>query len=151
MGDITFRKANIEDVLAIVKLLANDQFGVSREDADHPEKYAKAFEIIDNDPNHELIVVENDKREVIGTFQLTYLQYLTRQGSLRVLVEAVRVRDDQRGKGVGEKMFRWAMQHAKERGADMMQLTSDKRRHDAIRFYQKLGFVASHEGFKLVL
>lgn len=144
-----FRPAVMEDVRTIVQLLANDQFGVSREDADHPEKYAKAFEIIDKDPNHELIVAENEKGEIIGTFQLTYLQYLTHQGSMRVLVEAVRVRNDQRGKGVGEKMFLWAINRAKEKGARLMQLTSDKRRPDAIRFYEKLGFVASHEGFKL--
>lgn len=151
MDDIKFRKALIKDVQAIVQLIANDQFGVSREDADHPEKYMKAFEVIDNDHNQELIVAENGNAEIIGTFQLTYIQYLTHKGSLRVLVEAVRVRNDQRGKGVGEKMFRWAIQHAKERGAEMMQLTSDKRRHDAIRFYERLGFVASHEGFKLAL
>ena len=151
MTDINFRKARRNDVQAIVQLLANDQFGVSREIVDHPEKYAKAFEIIDNDRNQELIVVENAHAEIIGTFQLTYIQYLTHLGSLRVLVEAVRVRSDQRGKGVGEQMFRWAIQHAKEKGANMVQLTSDKRRHDAIRFYEKLGFVASHEGFKLAL
>jgi GNAT superfamily N-acetyltransferase len=132
-------------------MLANDPLGAMREDLQHPEKYEKAFDIITNDNNQELIVVENEKGEIIGTFQLTYIQYLTHQGSIRVQIESVRVRDDQRGKGIGEKMFQWAIARAKEKGAHLVQLTSDKKRPDAIRFYEKLGFVASHEGFKLAL
>lgn len=144
-----FRKATKADVTDIVEMLANDPLGALREDLQHPEKYEQAFDRIDKDDNQELIVVENEDGEIIGTFQLTFIQYLTHQGSVRVQVESVRVRDDQRGKGIGEKMFRWAMNHAKEKGAHLIQLTSDKKRPDAIRFYEKLGFTASHEGLKL--
>ena len=143
-----FRKATKADVPAIVEMLANDPLGALREDLQYPEKYEQAFDRIDKDHNQELIVVEDEDGEIIGTFQLTFIQYLTHQGSIRVQIESVRVRDDQRGKGVGEKMFRWALDHAKEKGAHLVQLTSDKKRPDAIRFYEKLGFVASHEGLK---
>lgn len=143
------RKATKADVTDIVEMLANDPLGALREDLQHPEKYEQAFDRIDKDDNQELMVVENEDGEIIGTFQLTFIQYLTHQGSVRVQVESVRVRDDQRGKGIGEKMFRWVMNHAKEKGAHLIQLTSDKKRPDAIRFYEKLGFTASHEGLKL--
>lgn len=143
-----FRKATKADVPDIVEMLANDPLGALREDLQHPQKYEQAFDRIDKGDNQELIVVENENGEIIGTFQLTFIQYLTHQGSIRVQIESVRVRDDQRGKGIGEKMFRWALDHAKEKGAHLVQLTSDKKRPDAIRFYEKLGFVASHEGLK---
>ena len=103
------------------------------------------------DPNQALIVVENDRQEVIGTLQLTYIQYLTYQGGIRVVIEAVRVREDLRGTGVGKQMFEWAIKQARAAGAHMVQLTSDKQRPEAIRFYEKLGFKASHEGMKLHL
>ena len=130
-------------------MLANDPLGALREDLQHPEKYQQAFELIDKDDNQELIVVENEGGEVIGTFQLTFIQYLTHQGGIRAQVESVRVRDDQRGKGIGEQMFQWAIHRAKQKGAHLVQLTSDKKRLDAIRFYERLGFTASHEGMKL--
>ena len=132
-------------------MLANDPLGALREDVHHSEKYEKAFDIIDTDSNQSLMVVEDEKGELIGTFQLTFIQYLTHQGSIRVQVESVRVREDLRGKGIGEKIFNWISDHAKEKGAHLVQLTSDKKRPDAIRFYRKLGFVDSHEGFKLTL
>jgi N-acetylglutamate synthase-like GNAT family acetyltransferase len=146
-----FRKASRQDVPAIVTLLANDSLGKWRENIPDPlpEQYYSAFQKIDGDPNQELIVVENDDGEVIGTMQLSYIQYLTYQGGMRMQIEGVRVRDDQRGKGMGEKIFTWAINRAKEKGAHLVQLTSDKRRTDAIRFYEKLGFVATHEGMKL--
>lgn len=144
-----FRKAEKTDLPEIVQMLANDPLGAMREDLQHPEKYEQAFDIISKEANQELIVVESDDGEVIGTFHLTFIQYLTHQGSIRVQVESVRVREDQRGKRIGEKMFQWIFRRAKEKGAHMIQLTSDKKRPDAIRFYQKLGFVDSHEGFKL--
>ena len=97
------------------------------------------------------MVAENDAGEIIGTFQLSFIQYLTHQGSIRAQIESVRVREDQRGKGIGEKMIQWAINRAKEKGAHLLQLTSDKKRPDAIRFYEKLGFKASHEGMKLVV
>ena len=147
---MTFRKAASADIAEIVRMLANDPLGALREDLRHPKKYEQAFEIIARDDNQELIVVE-EQGEIIGTFQLTYIQYLTHQGSIRAQIESVRIRDDHRRKGIGEKMFRWAIARAREKGAHLLQLTSDKKRPDAIRFYQKLGFVASHEGFKLAL
>ena len=148
---MVFRKAEQKDLMDIVGMLANDPLGALREDLQHPEKYQRAFEVISKDDNQELIVVENDVGEVVGTFHLTFIQYLTHQGSVRVQVESVRVREDQRGKGVGEKMFQWAFQHAKAKGAHMLQLTSDKKRPDAIRFYEKLGFTGSHEGMKKII
>lgn len=144
-----FRKATTSDLKEIILMLANDPLGTLREDVGNIEKYAKAFAGIASDAQQELIVVENDHSEIVGTFQLTFIQYLTHQGSLRVLVESVRVKENFRGQGIGEKMFRWIIEHAKEKNADVIQLTSDKQRPDAIRFYNKLGFTASHEGFKL--
>lgn len=148
---MNFRKAQKEDVFEIVQMIANDKLGKLREDFQDPlpEKYYQAFQNINNDPNQELIVVDGEKGEVIATLQLSFIQYLTYQGGIRAQIEAVRVRDDQRGKGIGEKVFLWAIERAKERGAHLLQLTSDKKRPDAIRFYEKLGFKASHEGMKL--
>ncbi len=148
---MTFRKANKQDVIEIVRMIANDKLGVLREDFQEPlpEKYYQAFNNINSDPNQELIVVEDDDQEIIGTLQLSFIQYLTYQGGIRAQIEAVRIREDQRGKGIGEKMFLWAIEKSKERGAHLLQLTTDKKRPEALRFYEKLGFVASHEGMKL--
>jgi GNAT superfamily N-acetyltransferase len=148
---MVFRKATQNDLMNIVGMLANDPLGALREDLQHPEKYQRAFEIITKDDNQELMVFENESGEIIGTFHLTFIQYLTHQGSIRAQIESVRVREDERGKGIGEKMFRWAIQRAKEKGAHLVQLTSDKKRPDAIRFYERLGFIASHEGMKLLI
>lgn len=146
-----FREAKKEDVTEIVRMIANDKLGKTREDFREslPEKYLAAFDNINKDPNQELIVVENEEQEVIGTLQLSFIQYLTYQGGIRAQIEAVRIREDQRGKGIGEKVFAWAIERAKERGAHLLQLTTDKKRPDALRFYEKLGFRASHEGMKL--
>ena len=146
-----FRKAQRPDVPYIVQLLANDKLGQLREDFRDPlpETYYQAFDRINTDPNQELTVIENDAGEVIGTLQLTFIPYLTYQGGTRAQIEAVRIREDQRGQGLGEKLFRWAIARAEEKGAHVLQLTSDKKRPDAIRFYEKLGFTASHEGMKL--
>ncbi|SNY94547.1 GNAT family N-acetyltransferase [Flagellimonas pacifica] len=146
-----FRKATKEDVHDIVKMIANDKFGKLREIFKDPlpETYYSAFENIDKDQNQELIVVENDEGELIGNMQLSFIQYLTYQGGIRAQIEAVRIREDQRGKGIGEKMFVWAIERAKARKAHLMQLTTDKKRPEALRFYQKLGFEATHEGMKL--
>ena len=106
--------------------------------------------LIDKDQNQELMVAEL-AAEIVGTFQLSYLQYLTYQGGLRVLVEAVRVKDAHRGKGLGALIFKYIIKLARERGAHMVQLTSNKERTDARRFYSSMGFEESHEGFKLHL
>ncbi len=146
-----FRKAEHKDVFHIVQMIANDKLGQLREDFKDPlpSKYYDAFSNIDKDPNQELIVVENESKEVIGVFQLTFIQYLTYQGGIRAQIEGVRIRENERGKGIGEQMFNWAIDHAKKRGAHLLQLTTDKKRPEALKFYEKLGFVASHEGMKL--
>lgn len=147
-----FRKATKEDVPFIVKMLANDKLGKLREKYQEPlpEIYYTAFEIINSDKNQELMVVENENDpEIAGTFQLTFIPYLSYQGRLRAQIENVMVRNDLQGKGIGQKMFEWAIKRAKERNAHLLQLTSDKQRPRAIKFYEDLGFVASHEGMKL--
>ena len=146
-----FREAKREDVFDVVKMIANDKLGKLREDFKEPlpDKYYVAFENIKNDINQELIVLEDENREVIGTLQLSFIQYMTYQGGIRAQIEAVRIRQDQRGKGTGERMFTWAINRSKQRGAHLVQLTTDKNRHEALRFYEKLGFKASHEGMKL--
>lgn len=146
-----FKKASIEDLPQIVTLLAHDKLGQLRENYQQPlpNTYYEAFERIDQDPNQELMVIETEDHDIIGTLQLTFIPYLTYQGGIRAQIEAVRIRADQRGKGIGEQLFRWAINRAKERGAHLLQLTTDKKRPEAINFYQKLGFKASHEGMKL--
>lgn len=151
--DLTFRRATRADLAAIVALLADDPLGSKRETNIQPlpESYADAFAAIDHDPNNELVVVEIENQRVIGVLQLTFIPYITYQGGWRALVEGVRIAAEYRSGGVGEKLFRWAIQRARDRGCHMIQLTSDKARPDAIRFYERLGFVASHEGLKLHL
>lgn len=146
-----FRKAKNEDVLAIVKMIANDKLGKLRETFKEPlpDFYYTAFENINNDSNQELIVLEDENREVIGTLQLSFIQYLTYKGGVRAQIEAVRIREDQRGKGIGRKMFIWAIARAKERKAHLIQLTTDKKRAEAIKFYEQLGFQSTHEGMKM--
>ena len=145
------RNANREDIYDIVKMIANDKLGKMREDfkTPLPNIYYEAFEKIKNDDNHELVVLETENGEIVGTLQLSFIQYLTYQGGIRAQIEAVRVRQDQRGNGIGEKMFIWAIKRAKERKAHLIQLTTDKKRTRALSFYERLGFKATHEGMKL--
>ncbi|MBO0331836.1 GNAT family N-acetyltransferase [Muricauda sp. CAU 1631] len=146
-----FRRATQKDVLAIVEMIADDALGKTRENFQIPlpEEYYTAFENINKDTNQELIMVENDNSEIIGTLQLSFIQYLTYRGGIRAQIEAVRIHKNQRGSGMGTKMFEWAIERAKERGAHLLQLTTDKKRPDAIRFYENLGFRASHQGMKI--
>jgi len=146
-----FRKATEKDLFSIVQMLADDELGSTRESFQDPlpPSYLEAFKNISNDPNQELIVVVNSHHEIIGTMQLSFIQYLTYQGGIRAQIEAVRIRKDQRGAGIGKKMFQWAITRAKERKAHVLQLTSDKKRPDAIRFYEDLGFQSTHEGMKM--
>jgi len=131
-------------------MLADDELGSERENFTEPlpDSYYTAFERIDKDLSQELIVVV-DSSEVIGTLQLSFIQYLTYQGGVRAQIEAVRIKRNRRGQRLGERMFRWAIDRAQERGAHLLQLTTDKKRPDAINFYEKLGFIATHEGMKL--
>ncbi|RPH44783.1 MAG: GNAT family N-acetyltransferase [Burkholderiales bacterium] len=148
-----FRRARRDDLPALVRLLADDPLGAKRETPSDPlpPSYGRAFEAIDGDPNQELVVVSLPGREVAGLLQLTFIPYLTYRGSWRAQIEGVRIASDLRSAGLGRRMFEWAIGRARERGCHLLQLTSDKTRPDAIRFYEGLGFVASHEGMKLHL
>jgi GNAT superfamily N-acetyltransferase len=150
--DLTFRPAVRDDLFEIVRLPADDPLGVSRESlaSPLPSSYVEAFAAIEQDPNNELIVGELNGK-VIGVLQITFIPYITYRGGWRALIEGVRVASSLRSTGVGRTLFQWAIDRAKERGCHMVQLTSDKARPDAIRFYETLGFVASHEGMKLHL
>ncbi|HEX8344119.1 MAG TPA: GNAT family N-acetyltransferase [Actinoplanes sp.] len=150
MDELIFRVAGRADVPAVLTLLADDTLGKNREvlGEDVDAAYWRAFEEIDADPRNELIVAV-DGGAVVGTCQLTFTPSLSRRGTERMTIEAVRVRGDLRGRGVGRAMMLWALDRARERGCGLAQLTTDKRRADAHRFYASLGFVASHEGMKL--
>jgi len=149
-GGRTFevRRAVRADVAAIVALIASDQIGATRDGGDL-EPYERAFATIDGDPAQLLVVVTDDAGAVVGTLQLTLIPGLSRRGQLRGQIEAVRVREDLRGRGLGQALLQWAIDEARDRGCALVQLTSDKRRADALRFYDRLGFTASHEGLKL--
>ena len=148
---MNFRNATKKDVSIIVEMIADDELGKTRENfqVPLPNEYLNAFDKINADPNQELIVVENENSEIIGTLQLSFIQYLTYRGGIRAQIEAVRIRKDKRGLGIGKKMFLWAIHRAKERNAHLLQLTTDKKRPKAIKFYEDLGFKATHEGMKI--
>lgn len=148
-----FRQATKNDLSAIVEMIADDELGKTREiyQLPLPKEYYKAFENINSDTNQELIVIEDNNSEIIGTLQLSFIQYLTYLGGIRAQIEAVRVRKEKRGTGLGAKLFVWAIQRAKERNAHVLQLTTDKKRPEAIRFYQNLGFIDSLEGMRMHL
>ncbi|CCN45874.1 putative Acyl-CoA N-acyltransferase [Vibrio nigripulchritudo MADA3029] len=150
--ELNYRSAKSEDLESLVALLSNDPLGSQREDASIPlnSAYLEAFEAIMRDPNNELLVVEFE-HALVGMLQVTFIPYLTHIGSWRCLIEGVRIHSDYRRQGLGEQMFAHAIELAKSKGCTIVQLTSDKQRPDAIRFYEKLGFKATHEGFKLVL
>ncbi|WP_422758698.1 GNAT family N-acetyltransferase [Paenarthrobacter sp. C1] len=149
-GTFSLRRARRGDLPRILALLADDQLGAVRESADDPAPYERAFDAIDADPAH-LLVVGELNGEVVATFQVSYIPGLSRRGSWRSQIEAVRVSGELRGQGVGALMIHWAIDQARERGCSLVQLTTDKSRVAAHRFYERLGFVASHEGMKLKL
>ena len=146
-----FRPAQKKDVPLIVEMLAHDKLGQQREDfrTPLPQRYYEAFSKIEADPNQELMVVENDARQVIGTLQLSFIPYLTYQGGTRAQIEAVRIHEAYRNQGIGSELFRWAIHRAQSKGAHVLQLTTDKKRPEALQFHKNLGFVDSHEGMKL--
>ncbi|KDN21422.1 GNAT family N-acetyltransferase [Amycolatopsis rifamycinica] len=150
MADYTIRRARREDIDAIVRMLADDQLGATRDDAGDLEPYLRAFDEIDTDPNQVLVVVAIDDKPV-GTLQLTIIPGLARRGATRGQIEAVRIHADHRGTGLGADLVRWAIDESRRRGCALVQLTSDTSRTDAHRFYGRLGFIPSHTGFKLKL
>ncbi|MFD4534586.1 GNAT family N-acetyltransferase [Kitasatospora sp. NPDC058397] len=150
MTDLTIRRATAEDLPAIVAMLADDALGATRESPDDLTPYRAAFARVDGDPHQHLVAAERAGRTV-GTLQLTVIPGLSRKGSTRTVIEAVRIHADERGSGLGTELIQWAIERSRELGADLVQLTSDATRTDAHRFYEKLGFVPSHVGFKLQL
>jgi GNAT superfamily N-acetyltransferase len=150
MTGTVIRRATAADVAPIVAMIADDQLGATRESLDDLTPYLAAFEQIDGDPN-QLLMVADRNNEVIGTLQLTIIPGLSRRGSSRGLIEAVRVAAPARGSGLGTQLIRWAIEESRARGCTLVQLTSDKTRTNAHRFYTNLGFTNSHEGFKLKL
>ncbi|GAB3973007.1 GNAT family N-acetyltransferase [Plantactinospora veratri] len=155
MSELIFRPARRADVPAIVAMLRDDEVSAGREPAEPigeevDAAYWAGFEAVDADPRNELIVAELDG-EPVGTMQLTFIPGVSRRGAERMQIEAVRVRRDLRDRGIGRRMMHWAVDQARERGCRLVQLTTDKRRTEAHRFYAALGFEASHEGMKLPL
>ena len=150
---VVLRRAQADDVTAIVDLIAADQLGATRDGAQTAEDlaaYQRAFRAIDDDPA-QLLVVAEARQAVVATMQLSFIPGLARRGALRAQIEAVRVSEAYRGGGLGAAMFSWAIDEARRRGCALVQLTTDKSRTAAHRFYERLGFVASHEGMKLAL
>jgi GNAT superfamily N-acetyltransferase len=152
MPDLIFRRATEADVPAIIRLLADDMLGSSREatGADSYPQYLNAFHVIDADANQFLLVVD-DGTGIVGTLQLTFIAGLARGGLKRGLVEAVRVASDRRGEKIGEAMFDWVLEKCRRESCGIVQLTTDKARTDAHRFYDRLGFEPSHIGYKMML
>lgn len=149
MEGLTFRIATEQDLDQIVAMLADDVLGSKRERYEKPlpNSYIEAFVAISADPNNELIVACIDDK-VVGVQQITFTPNITHQGAWRATIEGVRTASSVRGKGVGTKLINWAIQRAKSRGCHLIQLTTDKQRPDALRFYERLGFQATHEGLK---
>ncbi|MEF3114381.1 GNAT family N-acetyltransferase [Streptomyces chrestomyceticus] len=150
MSDIEIRPATEDDIPAIVAMLADDALGATRESPDDLAPYRAAYELLAADPNQHLVVAVRGDRPV-GTLQLTVIPGLSRRGSSRSLIEAVRVHADERGSGLGTQLIEWAVSESRALGCRLVQLTSDATRVDAHRFYEHLGFEASHLGFKLHL
>ena len=151
-SQVILRDARRDEVAAIVAMLADDMLGGAREVTREPlpQSYYSAFDALARDPNNRLLIAERDG-ETVGTLQITFIHGLSRQGAKRALIEAVRVAAPYRGKGLGEEIIRAAIEMARAAGCAMVQLTTDKSRKDAHRFYERLGFEASHEGMKLTL
>ncbi|MEU3573817.1 GNAT family N-acetyltransferase [Kitasatospora sp. NPDC036755] len=147
---LTIRRATPEDLPAIVAMLADDPLGATRESPDDLTPYRTAFARIEGDP-HQHLVVADRAGLTVGTLQLTLVPGLSRAGATRTIIEGVRIHADERGSGLGTELIRWAVDRSRELGADLVQLTSDATRTDAHRFYERLGFTASHLGFKLKL
>ncbi|WP_373309932.1 GNAT family N-acetyltransferase [Cellulomonas chitinilytica] len=149
--DLTVRRAAAADVPAVVALLERDPVARARgdyEDVVDASAYLRAFDRIDADPAQLLVVADLPDAPVVATMQLTWIPGLARAGATRLQVEAVRVDEEHRSRGIGEALVRWACEEGERQGATLVQLTSDRTRDRAHAFYERLGFVASHVGFK---
>ncbi|MFI0987846.1 GNAT family N-acetyltransferase [Streptomyces exfoliatus] len=150
MSDLDIRPATTGDLEAIVAMLADDPLGAQRESPDDLGPYLSAFERLASDPNQQVVVaVREDK--VVGTLQLTIIPGLSRRGATRSVIEGVRIHADERGSGLGTQLIEWAVAESRRQDCRLVQLTSDATRTDAHRFYERLGFEASHLGFKMNL
>ncbi|MFE3181512.1 GNAT family N-acetyltransferase [Streptomyces violascens] len=147
MSDLEIRPALPEDIPAIVAMLADDPLGAQRESPDDLTTYRMAYDRLAGDPNQHLVVADRGG-EVVGTLQLTVIPGLSRRGSTRSIIEGVRVHSAERGGGLGTRLIEWAVDESARQGCQLVQLTSDVTRTDAHRFYERLGFEASHVGFK---
>ncbi|MEU3372644.1 GNAT family N-acetyltransferase [Streptomyces sp. NPDC006711] len=147
MTNLKIRPARTEDIPAIVAMLADDPLGAVRESPDDLTPYRTAFDRLVDDPNQHVVVADRDG-EVVGTLQLTVIPGLSRRGSTRSVIEGVRVHGAERGSGLGTQLIEWAVEESRRQGCQLVQLTSDASRADAHRFYERLGFEASHVGFK---
>jgi GNAT superfamily N-acetyltransferase len=150
MTDCDIRPAAPADIPAIVAMLADDPLGAQRESPDDLTPYTAAFERLAGDPNQHLVVAVRAER-VVGTLQLTIVPGLSRRGATRSIIEGVRIHADERGGGLGTQLIEWAIAESRRRQCQLVQLTSDATRTDARRFYERLGFEASHVGFKMPL
>ena len=151
--DVVLEEATAEDLPALIELMSDDMLGASRDgirSEEDRQRYERAFAAIDDDPAH-LLVVGRLEGEAVATLQLIVTPSIARRGAFRAVIESVRVSSSLRSQGIGAALVRWAVEEARRRGCDMVQLTSDKQRKDAHRFYERLGFERSHEGFKLML
>lgn len=149
MSDAVFRRATAADLPAVVALLADDVLGAAREHPGDPA-YDVAFAAIAADANQLLAVADLGGR-IVGCLQVTFIPGISHRGAWRGQIESVRIGADQRGSGLGRRMMDWAIEQCRARGCRMVQLTTDKSRTDARRFYESMGFVASHEGMKRAL
>ncbi|MET8880872.1 GNAT family N-acetyltransferase [Streptomyces rubiginosohelvolus] len=150
MSDLDIRPATPDDLPAVVAMLADDPLGAQRESPDDLTPYQEALQRLADDPNQHVVVAVRQDR-VVGTLQLTIIPGLSRQGSTRSIIEGVRIHGDERGSGLGTQLIQWAVDESRRQNCQLVQLTSDVTREDAHRFYERLGFTASHVGFKLAL
>ncbi|MEV7613141.1 GNAT family N-acetyltransferase [Streptomyces sp. NPDC089799] len=149
-AELAVRPAGEADLAAVVALLADDPLGATRESPEDLTPYREAFKRLADDPNQRLVVAVRGDR-VVGTLQLTLVPGLSRKGSTRSIIEGVRIHADERGSGLGGRLVTWAVEESRRENCQLVQLTSDATRTDAHRFYERLGFTASHVGFKLQL
>lgn len=150
MEKLDVRPALSQDIPAIVDMLADDPLGAQRESPDDLAPYLHAYQRVADDPNQRLVVALHEGR-IIGTLHLTIIPGLAHRGTTRALIEAVRIHADMRGRGLGTELIRWAIEESRREGCRLVQLTSNATRTDAHRFYENLGFSASHVGFKMTL